>query len=371
MPRRAILHIGPMKTGSTSIQLWLHRSADMLATHGCHFPVSLGSRNMSRLTYMAQALAFNGALSSGDDARLDALRAELAGLPSAIHTVIFSGEMLGQVLNEAAEVRALKTMLDEFFDDYLVVLYLRRQDELSLSRYNTSLRRGERRARPFATPFDYELRLNLWLEAFGREAIRPRLFERGLMAGGDVVRDFAHTVGLPYQQDDGRPLDRNPSLRPEAQLFLARFAEAVRDSGFEAPFVDIAAYDEINRILNREFHGPGAKPLRVEAVAFYDQVRASNERVRAEWFPDRETLFAEDFSAYPELADRPPPAKRLLDVAMAVLTSLVTTPRSANIAGAPAREREDRAPRAQIRREKRDRRGDGGRKRRAASKPTL
>jgi len=359
-----------MKTGSTSIQLWLHRRADELAKQGYHFPMSLGGRNMSRLTFMAQAQAFNGELSATDRARLDALRAEFAGLPPAIHTAIFSGEMMGQVLNEVGEARALKTMLDEFFDQYLVVLYLRRQDELSLSRYSTSLRRGERRARPFTSPFDYELRLNLWSEVFGRKAICPRLFDRGVMAGGDVVQDFAQTAGLPYDKDEEAPLDRNPSLLPEAQLFLAKFAGAVHDSGFDAPFIDIAGYDEINRLLDKEFNGSGVKPLRAEAVAFYDQIRASNERVRAAWFPDRETLFSEDFSAYPQTVDRPPTAKRVLDVAMTVLTSLVTTPKFASIANPPARQREDRAPRAQIRREKRRRKG-GWRKPGAVDKPVL
>ena len=190
MRRKAILHIGPMKTGSTSIQLWLHQRANELAEQGYHCPTSLGSRNMSRLTYMAQAQAFNGALSATDGARLDALRGELAGLPPGIHTVIFSGEMIGQILNEAAEVQALKTMLDEFFDDYLVVVYLRRQDEMSLSRYNTSLRRGEKRARPFSRPFDYELRLNLWSEVFGGGALRVRMFDREAMPGQNVVNDF-------------------------------------------------------------------------------------------------------------------------------------------------------------------------------------
>lgn len=361
MARKAILHIGPMKTGSSSIQLWLHRRADDLAARGYHFPTSLGSRNMSRLTYMAQARAFNGELVAVDTARLDALRAEMAGLSPAVHTVIFSGEMMGQILNEPREVRALKEMLDEFFDSYLIVLYLRRQDELSLSRYSTSLRRGEKRARPFAQPFDYELVLNLWSDVFGREAIRPRIFDRDLMPSGDVVHDFAQAAGLPYDPTGEAALERNTSLLPEAQQFLAMFADAVRASGFDGQFIDIAGYDDINRFLNSKFSGPGSKPPRADAIAFHDRVRASNERVRAAWFPTRETLFNEDFSAYPEVVGRRVVRTKLvLDVAVAVLTSLTTARKNPTLAKSQARERDkDRAPRVQIRREKRRRKSSG------------
>lgn len=370
MARTAILHIGPMKTGSTSIQFWLDRNAADLAAQGRHVPTSLG-RNMSSLAYIAQAQAFDRELSALDNSRVSALRTELAALPAAIHTVIFSGEMIGQILNEAREIQALRSMLDEFFNDYVIVTYLRRQDELSLSRYSTSLRRGEKRARPLSKPFDYEVALNLWSEAFGREALRVRLFDREVMPEGDVVRDFAEAAGLPYHGTGETPLNRNPSLLPEAQLFLAMLADAVRTSGFKGTFLDVAGYDQINRSLNRGFTGPGAKPTRSEAIAFCERVEASNERVRATWFPDRDALFSGGFSAYPEAPEQPPSAERVLDVALAVLTALVTARKPAITGEAPPREREDRTVRATIRREKRQGKSEGRRKRRSAHQSEL
>ena len=50
--------------------------------------------------------------------------------------------------------------------------------------------------------------------------------------------------------------------------------------------------------------GAGAKPARAEAEAFYDMFRASNDAVRQRHFPDRQQLFDEDFSGYPETSDQ-------------------------------------------------------------------
>lgn len=357
MLRKAILHIGPMKTGSTSIQHWLYRRGTALASEGFQVPAALG-RNMSRLAGIAQSSAAGSPILPSDMARLDALRTEIESLPREIHTLIFSGEMLGQHLSEKAEIETIKRLLDEFCNRYTVILYLRRQDDLSLSRYSTALRRGEKRSRPLSNAIDYESTLNLWSEVFGRENVRARMFERSAMIDGDVVRDFAQTAGIPFEELPGGPVDQNTSLSHEAQAFLADLADRVRESSFKGTFTDILGLDEINRLLSQEFRGKGAKPPRAEALAFYGQVRASNERVRATWFPERETLFDEDFSSYPEEGSGPVAPERLLEVAMTVMTALVTSRKVAET-GASSEERAAQAAVAQVRREKRQAKDKG------------
>lgn len=50
--------------------------------------------------------------------------------------------------------------------------------------------------------------------------------------------------------------------------------------------------------------GRGARPARQEARAFYDRFAVANEAVRARHFPAAPSLFDEDFSDYPEVADK-------------------------------------------------------------------
>lgn len=354
MVRHAILHIGPMKTGSTSIQLWLDKGAAELREAGFHFPASLGGRNMSNLAYMAQAVAQGRPIPAPEAARLEALKRELAALDPKVERIVFSGEMLGQSLTDPAEVEALKAILDPMFGSYTVIVYLRRQDEMSLSRYSTALRRGQTRVKPLSNPVNYELLLDNWSRVFGRASVRPRMFDRAAMVGGDVVRDFADAAGIPYFEAEV-PTDANPSLSLEAQAFLIELADRAREAGHEGPFVDVTGYQAISRVLNSEFAGKGMRPARDEAIAFYAQVRESNERVRRAWFPDRPKLFPEDFSKYPEVADAPPPPEQLLDVAMTVLTEIAVSPPQDRM-----KPKLDREVKQDMRREKRQRRVEGG-----------
>ena len=224
-------------------------------------------------------------------------------------------------------------MLDEFFDEYVILLYLRRQDELSLSRYSTALKHGYKRAQPLSSALDYEKILLPWGETFGRDSIRARIFERDAMPDGDVVRDFAEALGLPAVRMGDKPLSRNSSILPEAQVFLADLAERVRQSGFTGVFMDVAGHEAMIKRIGREFNGRGAKPARADALAFFEEVRESNERIRQEWFPDRETLFSEDFSGYSEEATPEPAPELVLKVAMSVLTALVTQTETAGSSG--------------------------------------
>lgn len=364
MLRKAIFHIGPMKTGSSSIQHWLFQKADLLETKGVHVVRALGA-NMSRLAGLVFAQMLDQPPVASDKEKLENARAEIAALPETIHTIVISGEMLGHQLHRAAEVRAFKALFDQFCDDYRIIAYLRRQDELSVSLHSTALRRGERNARKLARPFDYRAMLAAWSEVFGRAAVTPRIFDRDALVGGDVVRDFAETAGLPFEPVQIPVGNLNPSLRPEAQHFLKLLKQRTMADGHQGPLAAFGRMAEINGLLNRDYIGKGAQPARADAEAFVAAASEGNEAVRRAYFPERPTLFREDFSSYPETEPAPPPAEVLLEVAMAALAQLVTQQterqsddRDAKERGAlSARMREHRKQRADERAERRARRG--------------
>ncbi|HVG48641.1 MAG TPA: hypothetical protein VM899_10970, partial [Rubellimicrobium sp.] len=79
--------------------------------------------------------------------------------------------------------------------------------------------------------------------------------------------------------------------------------------------------------LDREFAGTGRLPTRAEAVAFYGLFAEGNERIRREFFPDREGLFGTDFSRYPEVAGTTVPDEAVLEVARAAVAHLESIPR--------------------------------------------
>lgn len=313
MPRRAILHIGTEKTGSTTLQRFLSGNRDRLAERGFVYPSFCGASNHTGLSAFAldsdRTDPLREAFGVRDAGDVEPLRARLraaaaAELAGAPETAIFCNEHCHSRLTRGAEVRRLRDFLAEFFDDVRVSVCLRRQDRVALSLYSTRLKSGH--TDPEVLPrtnaadpyFNYDASLALWEEAFGREKVRPRLFDRG----GGVVADFLATWAIGAEADFRSVPDANESILPGAQDFLRRINPHL------APLAGLPLEDvrgPLAATLARIMPGQGAKPSRAAAESFYAMFEPSNEAVRARHFPDRARLFESDFSDYPEDGARP------------------------------------------------------------------
>lgn len=327
---RAILHIGTEKTGTTALQDTFVAHRDELAGRGFFYSAAAGGRSHVRLAAYA-----------ADDDRRDALRRKLA-IDTAEDLARFRDKLAGSLAEEVdanpgkvflysnehchsrlvsqASVDRLAALLKPLFDEIVVVVYLRRQDELAVSRYSTMLKAGGTGTSILSPasahyPFyDYWGLCRRWMRAFGDEQLVVRRFEAGRLAGGSIVTDFCETLGLPALAE---PAERaNESLKPEYQAFLrAMNARLPRRIG-GALNPDRGDLDQIVYDLGR---GRGARPARAAAEAFYAAYAEGNEQVRARFFPDDATLFEEDFSHYPETEEaRDFDAEQAIDVTAAI-----------------------------------------------------
>ena len=311
MTRRAILHIGTEKTGSTSIQQFLSHHRRWLGANGFHYAKAAGSPNHVRLFSYAVGnprLAF-GASNLAEHAKLrrkleNELAKERAAHPDA--TFLFSNEHCHSRLYAPEEIARLKALLDPLFDDVKVLVYLRRQDLVAVSLYSTLLKAGVSSdqvlvARPIpALPphapeqrlyYDYQALLARWGEAFGGDALIVRRFETGALVGGDIVADFCAAVGLPAPTQEAERA--NESLRPEYQEFLRLVNRSLKvEHG--------STRSEIVRAVAALGKGSGRLPPRAEAEAFTARFAEGNEAIRRAHFPAAATLFDPDFARYPE-----------------------------------------------------------------------
>jgi len=313
---KAILHIGTEKTGTTTLQSFLHTNKSQLLQQGIAVLESLGGRADRYLaTYALDEDRTDDShiplgLTDPDKRRAwrlafpDRVRSEVASLPQQVTLVVLSSEHCHSRLVRPSEVRRLKRFLDALFDECQIILYLRRQDKVAVSLYSTALRVGFTNRAVIGKPdannpyYNYETLLDRWADVFGDQHIIPRILEPSRLHNGTLIADFCHVTGLPDPCDLLAVADRNVSLTATAQEFLRLFNQFVPGHACGQPHPlrgPIADY------LEQGFSGRPRMPARQDAIQFYAAYRPSNDRVANRWF-GFEHLFEEDFSSYPETA---------------------------------------------------------------------
>jgi hypothetical protein len=374
MPRSLILHIGTMKTGSTTIQFLLRHNRAALLERGICYPSSVGSHNHQMLAIMFSSLkglheSYDDRIWGGrdpatvmDETRA-AFRAEMAALPAHVTRVIISSERFSQLVRETADLQALHALLAPLFHDITILIYLRRQDGHFASNYSQTLRKGIVRRPSMSrwnedrgTAYDYLKLLEPWAAVFGEAAIKPRVFERDTDKSWDVVRDFVEAAGTgPLPAPPDLPSFRNPSMNLSGQRLLREIGRILKDNDETKAFARTALWQTLTESVTAALPGQGWRPTQAEARDFVAQFAESNEAIRARWLPGRARLFSDDFSHLPETAPRSNPKedhRAACDVLLHVVRQTMAREhelarREAGLSGAPkpgARLRADASP---------------------------
>jgi hypothetical protein len=319
-----ILHIGTEKTGTTTIQEFLHLNRNLLARQGVYFPKSIGMRNHRPLASWCLShekddvfLRMNNLTESSHrkawrEDFIAKFEKEISSLKPEIKQVIISSEHFSSLLNHPTEIETLKLLLDKWFTSITVVVFLRRQDSFVVSRYSTVCKAGIVMKSILPNPttlrplVNYQILLGKWGSVFGKESITPRIFNPAEFINHDLLQDFIRVCKLPENADYQIPENKNVSFSETAQEVIQCFNKKINQGNENRELRKIR--HSIFENVNRKYPGPGKKPLRHEALEFYKFFEASNNQVAREWF-GREKLFDEDFSMYPETipADKPVP----------------------------------------------------------------
>lgn len=314
---KATLHIGTEKTGTTSIQNFLQHNCARLKRQRIAYPQSVGKTNHRGLSALCldphknddhfQSLGIMDAAQKTRWQRegVRALQSELDSFRGEVDEVVFSSEHLHSRLTNKAEVQRLQDILSGHFSNFRILVYLRRQDELAVSRYSTALRAGAcprhiipgitNKHHPYFNYFDVVER---WASVFGKESISIRIFTPGELVGQDLIADFCDAVGIGDQDNLVRPPRKNEALSARAQMVVLMFNRALQDGRKNTPENQLLRRDLI-RELSARFPGASMLPARDDALALYSLFRESNQLL-AEQYLDRTELFHHDFSGYPE-----------------------------------------------------------------------
>jgi len=181
MPR-AIIHVGTMKTGSSSIQRCLADNPGPLAAAGSTY-LGWPARHSERIA------------------------AALTRVSADAPNIVVSDEGLWHFMNTSrSDTKKIARLLADY--DIEIVVYLRRPDDFLNSWYLQGLKTGTG-ARTFSqfldSPFvqaglDFRAKLSALRERFGVDTLTLRAYERSQLVAGDAVRDFLTVAGFDHEK---------------------------------------------------------------------------------------------------------------------------------------------------------------------------
>lgn len=240
--KKAILHIGTPKTGSTSIQAFLaaHRKI-LLAEHKVLFPKSIGPRNhMGLPVFIAPFSGPNkvirkrlGVYSDDDVPKFqeefrNKLSIEMAD--NEHETLLISSEHLFGRLQAENELQELKAFILEQGYEPTIIAYFRRQDTLLPSLISTLVKVGNTRelGPSLHMPwFNYYDSIGKWASVFGKENVVCKPFEKRRFQDVSLLDGFLRTFGVSMEESKTYEGVANLSLGVEALSFLREFNRQV------------------------------------------------------------------------------------------------------------------------------------------------
>lgn len=310
-PVDLVLHIGTGKTGTSSIQRFMHRNRERLAgagvlyprspVRGRHLHLSVYAQSDEKLPTMASWRRLG--LSSPAKFRKSFPR-ELAREihESGLSRVLLSDEALYGAPDDA--LQRLRGLTDALAASLRVVVYLRRQDDHLVSRYQQVVKTGETRrlTEPTSRPgspgsneswasrqgpktYDYFARLQKWKRMLEPDELVVRRFERESFVDGSLYQDFLEATRIDERAEDMDQVETaNESLDAEAVEFL-RIVNILREEHEEAAACAPANRRMVMR-LAEACDGPTLTmptPLLDEFMSRWEQ---SNQRVAREMLGD-------------------------------------------------------------------------------------
>ena len=340
MTKKLVLHVGTPKTGTSAIQKLLAANKKALAAHGMCYP-------LFKVTWPAVSHERNGQF-------LYQKTMHAAGYPKAngVHpvemadkafekfkrvvqegpcdTVILSEETLWQMLSRRkGALAALKQICDELgFEEYQVIVYLRRQDLFLESAWNQNVKAVRDYSKTYkeflqgnyasrTSAYDDDLRIIE--DVFGRESVTARVYDRAQLVNGDSAADFLDCLGLDI--NDGFELieaEKNSSIKGNGFIELKRQLNTLPSYGKDGNFMAEAFKVASAGVPDVEPGGMMGAQERADMLATYEE---GNRAIAQRYFGRDELFGPQKVDALEEWTAQPDELTR--DVMMVLVEALI------------------------------------------------
>jgi hypothetical protein len=208
-----ILHIGCEKTGTTSVQFWLHRHSEVLRTNGVFYSAVLGRPNNRRISFYGlepgtqdDQLKVDGITTPEQHSKVRAeIKRQLGEEVSAARALgcrrfVISNEHCHSRQKTIEDVARIHELVAPLFETIRIICLLRPQVEMGLSRASTLSRNGreisrewiDRDLNPEKLYYRFDHLLERWAQVFGASAVEPVSTRRVT----DTVSYFEQLLGV-------------------------------------------------------------------------------------------------------------------------------------------------------------------------------
>ena len=303
-----ILHVGTEKTGSTAIQSVLKESYAEMVSRGYLFPKNIGEPCHIKLTACALGCLPNSPIRKllkieeenefkrFKEKTRESLRYEIE--KTKPHTLVISDEHINVHLAGVGLLSEYKKLLEEFGTVVAVLIYLRRQDSFRLSLFAEAVKNGNLshfdidnllpvfdRVPP---RFDYLNILKNLEKVFGKACLVPKVFERSMFPGRNVVNDFIDVCKLPLSHCSPDRNDENTSIDGRVIRHLAKVSSFIQKAGLSNKL-----RNSIIRRISGLFDGP---PIVLDShvhQSYMRQFEEQNRQIKKRYFEHSlgDTLF--------------------------------------------------------------------------------
>ncbi|EPE5824422.1 hypothetical protein ACSJ9E_001349 [Campylobacter jejuni] len=303
------LHIGTMKTGTSSIQDFLYKNQNLLKIQKTLYPNSIkNSWHLNDHNPFAHAIEYflEQANFSSLDSYLKPLKQEINNSHS--NKVIVSTENIQFLLYNEKYIQELQIILKNLgFTKIYIIIYLRNPSDLFISMCSQALKDGTPKKflslpsenNKFKILCHHEQTLKNWGNIFKKENLIVKLFSKNEFYQGDLLKDFINTIGLEWDNNFIIPDKQNETLDLLGMEILNHF------NNYSIPMRTNRYVDFIVNFFDKHFTSKDPKlkfqPPKEIYQSYIDYFEESNEWVRKEFFPHKERLFPKkDMNTYKE-----------------------------------------------------------------------
>ncbi|MCB1756162.1 MAG: hypothetical protein KDJ38_11600 [Gammaproteobacteria bacterium] len=295
--KKIVLHIGRHKSGTTSIQQFLHTNPEWLGRFGYYYP-TIGKRAYAHHE-LGERFSRQSLRSAGPEYLLkndEYAKSLIAEIDATDKSIIISSEAF-----QNCDPSVIKKLFDKY--DVRIVIYLRNQVSYLPSAYAQKIHATDyagtmEQFYQDIFDIDYHRFLSNWERQFPGK-LTVRIFDRNTLIANDVVMDFLQSVLDIDTSDNTIPVtgqDANPTLTSRLLAYKLYINTTYGDSLNQAFRRDL--YRELGA-LSRTDDSARVLPSAALAEQVIRDSEESNRLTAREYF-DRSDLFNNDSLSFGE-----------------------------------------------------------------------